>query len=252
MADDEVTSEVSSEVTDVLGEPWLARTIPLRPDRVTARTGVQPVATLVRRDEPPRRRAVLYVHGFVDYFFHPHVAAALAEHGYDLYALDLRDYGRSIRPGRPPDDVTDLGLYSEEIDTAVRLLRPRYERLVLLGHSTGGLIAALWADARKGLGLIDGLVLNSPWLDLRGSWAQRHVLTPVLDVVEHRPCTPPRAASGTTTWPGRARTSRSPPASSAPCGAGTPGWRAGCTSTCRCWCCAPTAAVRTKAGTRSC
>lgn len=183
MADDEVTSEVSSEVTDVLGEPWLARTIPLRPDRVTARTGVQPVATLVRRDEPPRRRAVLYVHGFVDYFFHPHVAAALAEHGYDLYALDLRDYGRSIRPGRPPDDVTDLGLYSEEIDTAVRLLRPRYERLVLLGHSTGGLIAALWADARKGLGLIDGLVLNSPWLDLRGSWAQRHVLTPVLDVV---------------------------------------------------------------------
>ena len=65
MADDEVTSEV----TDVLGEPWLARTIPLRPDRVTARTGIPPVATLVRRDEPPRRRAVLYVHGFVDYFF---------------------------------------------------------------------------------------------------------------------------------------------------------------------------------------
>lgn len=179
MADDDVTSEV----TDVLGEPWLARTIPLRPDRVTARTGIPPVATLVHRDEPPRRRAVLYVHGFVDYFFHPHVAAALAEHGYDLYALDLRDYGRSIRPGRPPDDVTDLGLYSEEIDTAVRLLRPRYERLVLLGHSTGGLIAALWADARRGLGLIDALVLNSPWLDLRGSWAQRHVLTPVLDVV---------------------------------------------------------------------
>ena len=179
MADD----DVSTEVTDVLGEPWLARTIRLRPDRVTARTGIEPVATLVRRDEPPRRRAVLYLHGFVDYFFHPHVAAALAEHGYDLYALDLRDYGRSIRTGRPPDDVTDLGLYSEEIDAAVRLLRARYETLVLLGHSTGGLIAALWADARRGLGLIDALVLNSPWLDLRGSWAQRHVLTPVLDVV---------------------------------------------------------------------
>ncbi|BDO43593.1 alpha/beta hydrolase [Cellulomonas sp. NTE-D12] len=179
MADDDVTSEV----TDVLGEPWLARTIPLRPDGVTARTGIPPVATLVHRDEPPRRRAVLYVHGFVDYFFHPHVAAALAEHGYDLYALDLRDYGRSIRPGRPPDDVTDLGLYSEEIDTAVRMLRPRYERLVLLGHSTGGLITALWADARRGLGLVDALVLNSPWLDLRGSWAQQHLLTPVLDVV---------------------------------------------------------------------
>ncbi len=178
MADDEVT-----EVTDVLGEPWLARTLPLQPDAVTARTGIPPVATLVHRDGPPRRRAVLYLHGFVDYFFQAHVADPLAEHGYDLYALDLRDYGRSIRPGRPPDDVTDLGLYSEEIDAAVRLLRPRYETLVLLGHSAGGLIAALWADSRRGLGLLDAVVLNSPWLDLRGSWLQQHVLTPVLDVL---------------------------------------------------------------------
>ncbi|MGY4644731.1 alpha/beta hydrolase [Cellulomonas sp. URHB0016] len=167
------------DVTDVLGPGWTARTIPLRPDT----RGDSPVATLVHRTTgTPSRRAVLYVHGFVDYFFHAHVGEALAARGYDLYGLDLRDYGRSIRDGRPPNDTTDLATYTEEIDAAVRIVREDHDELVLLGHSTGGLLAALWADARRGLGLIDALVLNSPWLDLRGSWFERQVLTPVLDV----------------------------------------------------------------------
>lgn len=167
---------------DVLGPGWQATTIALRPDDVAARTGVPPEATLVRR-APRHRRAVLYLHGFVDYFFHPHVADALDAAGYDLYALDLRDYGRSIRHGRPPNDTTDLGRYAEEIDAAVRHLREEHDALVLLGHSTGGLVAALWADARRGTGLVDALVLNSPWLDLRGNLLERTVLTALIDVV---------------------------------------------------------------------
>ena len=47
----------------------------------------------------------------------------------------------------------------------------------------GGLVTSLWADARRGEGLVDALVLNSPWLDLRGSWFERTVFTRVLDVV---------------------------------------------------------------------
>lgn len=168
---------------DVLGPDWRRRTLPLRPD-LPGRP--DPVATLVHhRDagQDPERPAVLYLHGFVDYFFHTHVAEALAERGIDLYALDLRDYGRSIRPGRRPNTTRSLGVYAEEIDTAVHLLRRRHRRVVLLGHSTGGLIAALWADARRGTGLIDALVLNSPWLDLRGSAVERTVLTGVIDVL---------------------------------------------------------------------
>ncbi|GAA3799479.1 alpha/beta hydrolase [Cellulomonas soli] len=167
---------------DVLGPGWTARTLPLRPDGLG--DGTSPVATLVSRvTDAPQRRAVLYVHGFVDYFFHDHVGTALAAHGYEPYALDLRDYGRSIRPGRDPNFTTDLSVYAEEIDAAVRELRTRHEQVVLLGHSTGGLIAALWADARRGEHLLDAVVLNSPWLDLRGSWLERVVLTPVLDLV---------------------------------------------------------------------
>ncbi|MGN8244643.1 alpha/beta hydrolase [Cellulomonas soli] len=169
-------------VDDVLGPGWTARTLPLRPDGLG--DGTPPVATLVSRvTDNPRPRAVLYVHGFVDYFFHDHLGAALARHGYELYALDLRDYGRSIRTGRDPNFTTDLSVYAEEIDAAVRDLRTRHDTVVLLGHSTGGLVAALWADARTDEHLVDAVVLNSPWLDLRGSWLERTVLTPVLDVV---------------------------------------------------------------------
>ncbi|WP_164983964.1 alpha/beta hydrolase [Cellulomonas endophytica] len=171
---------------DVLGGGWVARTLLLRPD-ARARAGApDPVATLVSpalAETEPARTAVLYVHGYTDYFFHDHVGAALAVRGYDLHALDLRDHGRSIRPGRPANVTHDLGVTAEEIDTAVRRLRRRYDHLVLLGHSTGGLVLALWADARRGRGLVDALVLNSPWLDLQGSAWDRHVLAPVVEVV---------------------------------------------------------------------
>lgn len=175
-----------SDLPDVLGTGWTARTIRLAPDD-RSRAGTDPVATLVSpagslaADGSRRERAVLYLHGFVDYFFHPHVAAALAEHGYDLHGLDLRDYGRSIREGRVPNATRDLAVYAEEIDAAVRLLRERYASVSLLGHSTGGLVAALWANGRAGA--VDALVLNSPWLDLRGSWYERTLLTQALRAV---------------------------------------------------------------------
>ena len=190
--DDDVNP--ATDAPDVLGDGWTARTLPLRPDD-RSREGVDPVATLVSpagtlgpaepgpagSGRPRHDRAVLYLHGFVDYFFHPHVGAALAEHGYDLHGLDLRDFGRSIRDGRPPNDTRDLAVYAEEVDTAVRLLRERYTQVALLGHSTGGLIASLYANGRPGA--VDAVVLNSPWLDLRGSWFERGPLTQALRVV---------------------------------------------------------------------
>ena len=180
VSDDGVRSGWDDEQVDVLGDPWRARTLRLPPDAEQAREGVDPVATIVHR--PPRhRRAVLYVHGFVDYFFHPHVADALDAAGWDLYALDLRDHGRSIRPGRRPDHTPELASYAQELDAAVALVRTDHERVVLLGHSTGGLVAALWAHARPGA--VDALVLNSPWLDLRKPWFDRVVLTRLLRVL---------------------------------------------------------------------
>ena len=167
--------DVDEAVPDVLGGDWVQRTLHLRPDDQGPA-----VATLVHRRDAGTDRtrpAVLYVHGFVDYFFQTHVADALAARGYDLYAVDLRDYGRSIRPGREPNDTRSLATYAEELDAAVGLVRAEHDQVVLLGHSTGGLIAALWAHHRRGRGLVDAVVLNSPWLDLRGSVLERTALT---------------------------------------------------------------------------
>jgi len=160
---------------DVLGEGWVARTLELEPDAQG-----QPVATLVHREDAGARpRAMLYLHGFVDYFFQTHHAQEWAEHGYDVYALELRDYGRSIRPGRLENWITDLGTYDEEIDAALALISATHEVVVLDGHSTGGLLAALYAHDHPGA--VDALVLNSPWFDLNASWFDRVVTARAVD-----------------------------------------------------------------------
>jgi alpha-beta hydrolase superfamily lysophospholipase len=167
---------------DVLGPGWSARTLALSPDHEG-----EVVATLVRResDGPPGRRAVLYLHGYVDYFFQRHLGDVWAEHGYDFYALDLRKHGRSLRPWQTANDVTDLRTYLEDLHAASRVIRQEdgHDTLVVLGHSTGGLLAPLWAHAERGRGVVDALVLNSPWFDLNRGWFERVVLTRVLDVV---------------------------------------------------------------------
>ncbi len=135
-------------------------------------------ATLVRRNAPVRRRAMLYLHGWSDYFFQKHLAEEMAADDYDFYALDLRRYGRSLRQGQLAGFVTDLSAYHVEIDEAVRIIRDEgHDELVLMGHSTGGLIAALWANVHPGA--IEGLVLNSPWLELHGYPAVRPALLPM-------------------------------------------------------------------------
>src|SRR4051794_40623557 len=152
---------------DVLGSPYTAETNEL-PDDDEGKV----VATLVRRPAGRRtHRAVLHVHGFADYFFQTTYAEWWTERGYDFFALDLRKYGRSILPHQTPNYVTDLAHYHPELDLAWDRVRSDHEQVVLSGHSTGGLILPLWAQARAGEARsIDarGIVLNAPWLDLQG------------------------------------------------------------------------------------
>ncbi|HWV79379.1 MAG TPA: alpha/beta hydrolase, partial [Isoptericola sp.] len=87
------------------------RTLPLEPDFEG-----DVVATLVRRaPEPGAEDAapdagidVVYVHGWVDYFFQTHLAAFWERQGARFYALDLRKYGRSLREHQTPGFVTAL------------------------------------------------------------------------------------------------------------------------------------------------
>ncbi|MFC4553672.1 alpha/beta fold hydrolase [Georgenia faecalis] len=168
-----------SEHTDVLGEPWVARELPLAPQRAY---GPHPRAVLVRLRTPSSRRAVLYLHGFTDYFFQAHHAQRWMDAGIDFYALDMRLSGRAIGDHPRPGDVRDLHDLDEEIAAALAVIRAEgHERVVLLGHSTGGLIAAHWADRHPGT--VDALVLNSPWLELNSGWFTRVVVSPLVRLV---------------------------------------------------------------------
>ena len=143
---------------------------------------VEMVATLVRMAPADgHRRAVLYVHGWNDYFFQTHLADQMSDLGFDFYAIDLRRYGRSLRRGHLRGFITDLDDYGNELGTAADIIAENHDQLVLMGHSTGGLIASLWAA--KNPGRIDALILNSPWLDLQSSAMVRTLGTPVIEAL---------------------------------------------------------------------
>jgi alpha-beta hydrolase superfamily lysophospholipase len=121
---------------------------------------------------------VLYLHGWSDYFFNTELAAFWHGLGADFYALDMHNHGRNIREDTLGGYVADLHDYEAELDAALAVVtagRPAGFRPVLMGHSTGGLVAALWAARRP-----DGfaaVVLNSPWLEMHGSALTRHAGT---------------------------------------------------------------------------
>ncbi|NGN62726.1 alpha/beta hydrolase [Streptomyces sp. A7024] len=145
-------------------------------------------AVLVRKepdDAVPVRGAVLYTHGFSDYFFQTELADFFAARGFAFYALDLRKCGRARRPGQTAHYVSDLARYDQELDLAVAAIAAEHPDvpLLLAAHSTGGLILPLWLQRRRAAGSpapVSGLILNSPWFDLQGGAAQRGPVTQLL------------------------------------------------------------------------
>ena len=155
---------------DVLPGYW-RQTLPL---------GIDPdgegdlVATLVRRgDGGTARRAVLALHGYTDYFFNTELADRFAERGFAFYAIDLHKCGRSRRAGQTPHFTTSLARYDTELLRSLDTIATDTggARVCLYGHSAGGLIASLFLDRIRQRATptdVDGLVLNSPFLDLHG------------------------------------------------------------------------------------
>lgn len=158
------------------------------------------MATLVSLKAPaPTRRAVLYLHGFVDYFFQTHLAEFFTARGYDFYALDLRKYGRSLLDHQTPNFARDVSEYFTEIDAAVEIIRADHDVLLVNGHSTGGLIAALWAHRVRGKGLAQGVFLNSPFFEFNAPWISRRGLAPLIRLIgRRRPYAPVGQTLGST------------------------------------------------------
>ncbi|MEY9836332.1 alpha/beta hydrolase [Streptacidiphilus sp. EB103A] len=173
---------------DILGDGYRSHTLDLGADP----DGEGAVAAVLVQREPrvdeAVRGAVLYVHGFSDYFFQTELADFAAARGLAFYALDLRKCGRARRPGQTPHYVSDLSLYDAELEQSLAVVAAVHSGLpvVLAAHSTGGLVLPLWLDRRRAAGRVApvaGLVLNSPWFDLQGKPVQRGLLTQALRAV---------------------------------------------------------------------
>jgi alpha-beta hydrolase superfamily lysophospholipase len=182
------TRATTSWQPDLLGEGYEQRVLELGPDP----DGEGDLAAaVVRRPVRPEEQvtgAVLYVHGFADYFFQTDLADHLAGRGLAFYAVDLHKSGRARRPGQTAHFASDLSQYDAELDAALDLLTADHPDLpvTVLAHSTGGLITPLWLDRRRRRGStapVAGLVLNSPWFDLQGRPMMRGPVTQALRVL---------------------------------------------------------------------
>jgi alpha-beta hydrolase superfamily lysophospholipase len=140
---------------------------PGRPAASRAAGRPDPVLTLVRRPVPDEtaRGIVVHLHGYNDYFFHDHLARAVEDRGWAFVAVDARRAGRSWRADEVPHYQDDLREQASDLGTAVRAARAMHPGvpLVVHAHSTGALVAALWAHAHRERGGPDGLVLNGPF-----------------------------------------------------------------------------------------
>lgn len=136
------------------------------------------VCTLVRKlNGQPVEQAVLYIHGFLDYFFQEEMAERFIEQGYNFYALDLRKCGRSILSNQKPYNLRKINEYFADIDAAIAQVRMEgNKKLVILAHSTGGLTASLYLNKHKNV--CDALVLNSPFLEMNKGWMIRKIGIP--------------------------------------------------------------------------
>jgi alpha-beta hydrolase superfamily lysophospholipase len=137
------------------------------------------VTTLVRLTRAGNTKAVLYVHGFSDYFFQEELAIQYLTHGYDFYAVDLRKYGRSKLPHQRFFDVRSIHEYDADVDTALKLIKQRgYKNVLLSGHSTGGLIVSCYANTHQHSPLFNAVYLNSPFLDMNLGGFTESVVVP--------------------------------------------------------------------------
>ncbi len=143
---------------DILRNGFEEQTIPLIDDYEGPA-----IATLIRhKAKEESDRAVLYIHGFNDYFFQSEMAYKFNEQGYNFYAVDLRKYGRSHLPNQKFNDIRNLKAYYEEIEKALITIHSELNKeVILFGHSTGGLILTLYAKNHADSNLFSALVLNS-------------------------------------------------------------------------------------------
>lgn len=149
--------------TDILGGDFLQTTLHFPADYEGDVT-----ATLIKKlSSKESQTAVLYIHGFNDYFFQAQMAEQYNQHAINFYALDLRKYGRSLLPHQKLNNARDLTEYYPEISESLKIMQGEGNTdIILMGHSTGGLLVSLYAVDHQQDNSFKAIVLNSPFFEI--------------------------------------------------------------------------------------
>lgn len=139
-------------------------------------------STIVRRlCGRPTGKAILYIHGFNDYFFQSEMGEIYNREGYDFYAVDLRRYGRSLLPWQYPFMVRNFDEYFGDIDAAIaQIQRDGHTDISLLGHSTGGLTVLYYCARRGPRCQVRRVLTDSPFLEWNFPPLYRKMLIPLV------------------------------------------------------------------------
>jgi alpha-beta hydrolase superfamily lysophospholipase len=154
---------------------------------MTAPDGPADPVLVRRRCASAGSKAVLYIHGYTDYFFQTHLADFFNQHGLHFYAIDLRRHGRALQAHQLPNYTTDIDEYLQDVDAAIAqlLTSEGIDWLLLNGHSTGGLVAALYAHRGRRNDAVKAVFLNSPFLAMNLPPWQARVAVPLLSALGH-------------------------------------------------------------------
>lgn len=149
----------------------------------TMQDGYKIAYTKIEGDPANTNPAIIFLHGGPGGYIHSaiiHQMKAVAQQGYDVYLYDQMGSGLSDRLPKPKDYSFERHLrdLSEIINTQIKA-----EKVVLIGHSFGGILATHFTANHKEK--VDKLILSSPG-DLQpyrtnddGTMADMHTLYPI-------------------------------------------------------------------------
>lgn len=161
---------------DILARGY-EKTVIAMPDDYSGRVDATLVKSILNDSTD---KAILYIHGYNDYFFQAEMGERFNSQGYNFYAVDLRKYGRSLLPHQRRFEVRDLKEYFADIDSALSVMKEDGNKeVILVGHSTGGFVSAYYVEKRSPE-MVKAMILNSPFMDMNLSDALEKYALPVV------------------------------------------------------------------------
>lgn len=150
---------------------------------ITNKDGTKSLLTFKENKE--NTKAFIWIHGMNDYFHHYHIADELLKNGFNVYAITLRNYPKGDTDRRYLFYTDDMGDYIEDIDLQLGwiLANKSPKKVVLYGHSTGGLVSTAYMHEGKHKDKINGVVLNSPFFDFHDSSMNEFILKNLIPII---------------------------------------------------------------------